>query len=181
VSGARVSLAAALLEETPVKVSAAIAFPFGAAGADAKRYEIEAALDDGAQEFEVVANHGWIKDGADSLFLRELRDAAEAADERPVKVVLEPGWLTADELVRAALLAVRAEAACLGLATGFGPRPATLEDIRRVAALAEGKALLKATVPRGDHLAMEQFLAAGAMRLGLLGPLPADASRWETA
>ncbi len=171
VPGARVALAAALLEETSVKVSALIAFPWGMAAADAKRYEIEAALDDGAQEFDLAVNHGWLREGADQLFERELRDAVAAADERPVKAVLEPGLLEGDALVRAVLLCVRAEVPCVGLATGFGPRLTVLEDLRLVAAVVEDKALLKTTIALGDRLAMEQFIVGGAMRLGLLGPL----------
>ena len=71
-----------------------VGFPFGAADADAKRYETEVAIDHGAQEIETVLNIGRLKDGDHRYVLRELRDIAEAADERPVKVILEMSLLT---------------------------------------------------------------------------------------
>ena len=53
VNGSHVELACALLEESEVKVTGLVAFPFGAADADAKRYETEVAIDHGAQEIEL--------------------------------------------------------------------------------------------------------------------------------
>ena len=95
VCGAQVELACSLLEDSEVKVSGLVGFPFGAADADAKRYETEVAIDHGAQEIETVLSIGRLKDGDHRYVLRELRDIAEAADERPVKVILEMSLLTA--------------------------------------------------------------------------------------
>ena len=52
-------------------------------------------MDDGAHEIDVVMNVGRLKSGDDRYVLRELRDVVEAADERPVKVILETCLLTA--------------------------------------------------------------------------------------
>src|SRR5664279_2224574 len=98
VNGSHVELACALLEESEVKVTGLIAFPLGAADTDAKRYETEVAIDHGAQEIEMVLNIGRLKDGDHRYVLRELRDLAEAADQRPVKVILETALLTPDEV-----------------------------------------------------------------------------------
>jgi len=65
--------------------------------ADVKRYEVEAASDDGAQELDVVLNLGRLKDGETAYVLRELRDLVEAAEERTVKVIIEACLLTRDE------------------------------------------------------------------------------------
>jgi deoxyribose-phosphate aldolase len=73
---------------------------------DAKRYETEAAIDNGATEIDVVLNIGRLKDGDRNFVLRELRDVVEAADERPVKVILETALLTRDEQILACHLAV---------------------------------------------------------------------------
>ena len=71
------------------------------AAGDVKRYEIEAAIDAGAQEFDVVLDLGRLRDGDDAGLLRELRDLREAAEERPVKAVIELALLvTGDDLTR---------------------------------------------------------------------------------
>src|ERR1035437_966312 len=101
VNGSHVALAYALLEDTEVKVTGLVAFPLGAADTDAKRYETEVAIDHGAQEIELVLNIGRLKDGDHRYVVRELRDVAEAADERPVKGLLETGLVEPREEGRA--------------------------------------------------------------------------------
>src|ERR1035437_5611841 len=131
--GSRVELACSLLEDTEVKVTGLVGFPLGAADADAKRYETEAAIDVGAQEIETVLNVGRLKDGDHRYVLRELRDIAEAADQRPVKVILETGLLTPEEVRRACELALDSGVHCV--CTGTGLRSAaTVEDVRSLRA-----------------------------------------------
>ena len=110
VNGSRVAQAYALVEEAGVKVACTIGFPLGAMTTDSKRLEVEAAIDDGAQELEVVLNIGRLKDGDDAYVLRELRDLVEAADERTVKVILETALLSRDEKIRACRLVVESGA-----------------------------------------------------------------------
>src|SRR6185369_3204104 len=74
VNCSRVARAYALLEETEVKVACTVGFPLGAMSPDSKRFEVEAAIDDGAHEIDVVLNIGKLKDGEDAAVLRELRD-----------------------------------------------------------------------------------------------------------
>ena len=83
VNGSRVVQAYARLQDTPVKVAATVAFPLGAMDLDCKRFETEAAIDEGAHEIDVVLNIGRFLDGDYAYVLRELRDVVEAADERP--------------------------------------------------------------------------------------------------
>ena len=95
VNGSWVGPARHFLEGTNVKVASVVGFPLGAMSSDAKRFETEAAIDDGAHEIDVVLNVGRLKDGDDKYVLRELRDVVEAADERTVKVILETCLLNA--------------------------------------------------------------------------------------
>lgn len=167
VPGSRVALAALALDESPVKVSALVGFPFGTADADVKRYEIETALDAGAQEFDVVLHPGLLKEGAEAALLRELRDLREAAEERPLKVIVESGLHTRDELKRAAALVIGAEAQFLVTATGCSGRAATPDDIRFLREAAGPDLGIKAV---GGVLTADAALAlveAGASRLGV--------------
>ena len=164
VNGSHVELACALLEDSEVKVTGLIAFPLGAADTDAKRYETEVAIDHGAQEIEMVLNIGRLKDGDHRYVLRELRDIAEAADQRPVKVILETGLLTPEEVRRACELALDSGVHCV--CTGTGLRSAaTVEDVRSLRASVGEEFGVKAAGLSDAQTALA-LLEAGASRLG---------------
>jgi deoxyribose-phosphate aldolase len=164
VNGSHVELASALLEESEVKVTGLIAFPLGAADMDAKRYETEVAIDHGAQEIEMVLNISRLKDGDHRYVLRELRDVAEAADERPVKVILETGLLTEAEVRRACELVLDSGVHCV--CTGTGLRSvATIEEVRSLRAAVGEKFGVKAAGVSDVQTALALF-EAGASRLG---------------
>lgn len=167
VTGARVELAASLLEDSPVKVSALVGFPFGASGPDVKRFEVEAAVDAGAQEVDVVLNHGWLKDGQTAAVLRELRDVREAAEERPVKVIVESGLLTPEDLRTVTTLVGEAEVQFLVTATGCAVRAATPEEVQAVREAAGPELGIKAVGGIGDPALAAALVAAGANRLGV--------------
>ena len=164
VGGSRVELACTLLEDSEVKVAALVGFPLGAAEADAKRYETEVAIDHGAQEIETVLSIGRLKDGDHRYVLRELRDVAEAADERPVKVILEIGLLTPEETALGCQLILDSGAHCICTGTGL-MSAATAEDIRTLRAAIGPKFGLKA-VGLNDLQGALALIEAGATRLG---------------
>ena len=110
VNGSWVVAARHFLDGSDVKVGCAVGFPLGAMSTDVKRFETEAAIDDGAQEIDVVLNIGRLKAGDDKYVLRELCDVVEAADERTVKVILETCLLTQEEKIRACKLVVESGA-----------------------------------------------------------------------
>ncbi|MCX8157109.1 MAG: hypothetical protein N3J91_11810 [Verrucomicrobiae bacterium] len=167
VPGAWVARARARLEEAPVKVCALISFPLGLMTADVKRYEIEAALDEGAQEFEVTANHALLLDGQERALVRELRDLVEAAEEHPLKVAIRPELLAPGDTTRAAHLCVEAEAACLALAPETLTGVNLVEEIRRLQEIYSGSLFFKAALPTANRGLVMDLLAAGAMRVGI--------------
>jgi deoxyribose-phosphate aldolase len=166
VHGSRVELARHLLEDTPVKICTVVGFPLGAADADAKRFETEAALDSGAQEIDVVLNIGRLKDGDDKYVLRELRDVVEAAEERTVKVILETCLLTHEEKIRACGLVVESGARFVKTSTGFSSGGATLEDVKLLRSLVGGRMGVKAAGGIRDTTTALAMMEAGATRLG---------------
>jgi deoxyribose-phosphate aldolase len=170
VNSSRVELARTLLEDAPVQVAAAINFPFGAADTDAKRYEVEVAVDNGAQELDVVLNHGWIKEGLDKAVLRELRDLVEAADERPLKAILDTRLLTAEEVCKTAKLAVEAGAHAVQLGTGMNGAECSMEDIKLVRAVLGDSFCLKAVALKLDLTTLRRWVDAGVTRVGVFLP-----------
>ena len=166
VNGSRVIQARHWLDESQVKTLCAIAWPLGAMDADAKRYEVEAALDAGAQGFEMVINLGRFKDGDDAYVLRELRDVVEAADERPVKVILETCLLTQVEKTRACQLVVESGARFVKTSTGFSAGGATVADVRLLRETVGPQFGVKASGGIRDAKTALEMIAAGATRLG---------------
>lgn len=118
VSTDRLVEAAHLLEGSKVKLVALVGFPFGLGDSDAKRYEVELALDLGAQEFEVAWPIAPIRDNWRARLLREFHDILEAAQGHPVRFCLETPLLKPDEI--AVLGSMLAEATPQALSTGTG-------------------------------------------------------------
>jgi deoxyribose-phosphate aldolase len=166
VHGCRVQLARQILEDTEIKVGTVVGFPLGATESDVKRYETEAAVDNGAEEIDVVLNLGWLLEGKDKELLRELRDVAEAADERIVKVILETGYLQRQDIVRACRLVLDSGAHFVKTSTGFGPRGATVEDVAVMRETVGPNFGVKAAGGIRDFPTALAMIKAGANRLG---------------
>jgi len=167
VNGSQVELAYTRLEDSGVQVVALIGFPLGAMDADAKRYETEAAVDHGAQEIEIVLNHGWLKDGALKPVLRELRDVVEAADERPLCAVIETTQLTRDEISAACHLILESGAKAVSTGTDFWPDKHTTEaDVKLLREIMGPDFVVKAAGGIRDAQTALLLLDIGASRIG---------------
>jgi len=166
VNGSWVVAACHFLEGSEVKVGCAVGFPLGAMSGDVKRFETEAAIDDGAHEIDVVLNLGRLKGGDDKYILRELRDVVEAADERTVKVILETCLLTREEKIRACKLVVESGAHFVKTSTGFSASGTTLEDVKLLRETVGPKFGVKASGGIRDARNALAMIAAGATRLG---------------
>lgn len=166
VHGAYVPDAVHFLEESEVRVVTVAGFPHGASDPDTKRFEVEAAFDNGASEIDVVINLGRLKGGDHRQVLRELRDIVEAADERIVKVILETALLTDEEKITAAKIVVDSGAHFVKTSTGFGPSGATVQDVRLLRQVVGPEFGVKAAGGiRSAQIAMA-LIEAGANRLG---------------
>lgn len=166
VHGSRVGQAFHRLGDQGVKVCTVVGFPLGAMDADAKRYETEVALDNGAAEIDVVLNIGLLKDRDLRALVRELRDIVEAADERIVKVIIETGLLTEEEKILACQVVTEGEAAFVKTCTGLGPGGATVEDVRLLRRSLPESVKVKASGGIRSLEAVRQLIEAGAERLG---------------
>lgn len=166
VNGSRVELARAALEESEVRVVALVGFPLGAEDPDVKRYEVETAVDQGAHEIDFVINVGRLKDGDGDFVLRELRDIVEAADERPVKAVLESHLLTREEKILACRLALDSGAQFVCTSTDFHAPDVTVEEVRLLRETVGEEFGVKAAGGIRDARTALALLEAGATRIG---------------
>ena len=169
VNGSRVELAYARLEDSEVKAVALVGFPLGTMDADAKRFEAELAVDQGAHEVEIVLNPGLLKDGAHARLLRELRDVVEAADERPVCIALESSLLAREEIAIACQLILDSGAQSVATGTGFWPKVrGSPEEVKLLRELVGPKFGVKAAGDIPDRQTALTLLDAGATRLGIV-------------
>ena len=166
VNGSWIIAACHFLDGSDVKVGCAVSLPLGAMSSDAKRFETEAAIDDGAQEIDVVLNVGRLKDGDDKYVLRELCDVVDAADERTVKVILETCLLSDEQKIRACRMVVESGAHFVKTSTGFSTSGATLADVRLMRATVGPEFGVKASGGIRDTKTALAMIEAGATRLG---------------
>jgi deoxyribose-phosphate aldolase len=163
-----VSLCAKLLKATEVKVCTVIGFPLGATSTASKAFETEQAIRDGAQEVDMVMNVGMLKSGEFEYVENDIFAVVSTAKRYRMlsKVIIETGFLTDEEKIKACILAKRAGADFVKTSTGFGKGGATVGDIalmRRVVGSAMGVKASGGVRSREDALAM---VASGADRIG---------------
>jgi deoxyribose-phosphate aldolase len=163
-----VRTAAEMLTDTPeVKVCTVIGFPLGAATPETKAFETKNAIENGANEIDMVINVGALKDKQDDLVERDIRAVVEAAKGQAlVKVIIETCLLTKEEKIKACEISVKAGADYVKTSTGFSTGGATVEDIRLMRQTVGPEIGVKASGgvrSREDALAM---IEAGATRIG---------------
>lgn len=168
VNSCYVAMVNELLAGVEVKPCAVVGFPLGAMDTESKAYEAATAVQNGAEEIDMVLNIGRLKAGDDGDVFSDMVRVIQAAGDTPVKVILETCLLTDDEKIRACVLAKRAGAAYVKTSTGFSAAGATVEDV----------ALLRRTV--GDDMGVK---AAGGIRTvgDVLRMMDAGASRIGTS
>lgn len=166
VNSSWVPLAASLVQGSDVAVAAVTGFPLGAMNTAAKAFETESAVADGATEIDTVLHVGRLKQGDDAYILSDLKAVVAAAGGRAVKVIFETCLLTDEEKERACQISVEAGAAFVKTSTGFSTGGATLDDVRLMHRIVDGRCAVKASGGIRDRAAALAMIEAGATRLG---------------
>lgn len=167
---ALVPIASAMLEGTATKVCTVVAFPLGYALSASKADEARRLVEAGADEVDMVLNIGAVLQG-DFAAVEEdvaaVREAvADASDAALLKVILETGYLTPEQIALASAAAVRGGAEFVKTSTGFGPRGASVEDVRVMRATVGPDVGVKAAGGIRDLAAALAMVEAGASRIG---------------
>ena len=161
-----VHLASGLLRNTEVKVCTVIGFPFGATPARVKAFETSLAVAEGADEVDMVMNVGAFRSRDYDYVKDEIEAVVMAAKGVVVKVIIETGYLTDKEKVRACLIARDARAHFIKTATGYGPSGASVHDVRLISRTVGGQMGVKAAGGIRHLKQACQLIMAGANRLG---------------
>ena len=162
-----VALCRELLRDSGVKVCTVIGFPLGAHLADVKAYETRRAIEQGAEEVDMVINIGALKSRDYALVEQDIHGVVAAANGRAiVKVILETSLLSRDEKVMGCTLSKAAGADYVKTSTGFGGGGATVEDVTLMRETVGPDMGVKASGGVRTREDAERMVAAGATRLG---------------
>ena len=166
VNSGYVSLAKEQLKGSDVKVCTVVGFPLGAMSTEAKIFETEQAIKDGAEEVDMVINIGELRSKNFKKVEEEIAAIKKVVGDRVLKVILETCYLTPREIVLASELAVKAKADYVKTSTGFGNDGARMENIELMKNAVEGKAKLKASGGVKNLDTALSFIEAGVERIG---------------
>lgn len=166
VNPCHVALVSRTLTGSGVKTCSVVGFPLGCSTSQVKAVEAGRAVEDGADEIDMVLAVGALKQGLHDQVENDIRAVVAAAGQALVKVIIEACYLSDSEKRAACSIAERAGADFVKTSTGFGSGGALVEDIRLMKSVVGDRLQIKAS---GGISTLEQALAmieAGADRLG---------------
>ena len=143
-----------------------IGFPLGATTTLTNVLEARDAIANGAQELDMVINIGALAEGDYAAVLNDIKAVRDAARGVTLKVILETGLLTKEQIVKGSILVRMAGADFVKTSTGFGPGGATVEDIRIMRAVVGPDFGVKASGGVRDYETAVAMIKAGANRIG---------------
>ena len=133
-----------LLAGSEVGVCTVIGFPLGAMTTAAKAFEAANAIDEGADEVDMVINIGRLKNQELEYVTEDIRQVKKACGDHVLKVIIETCLLTDEEKVQACKACVEAGAGFVKTSTGFSTAGATVADVALMKKTVDGKCLVKA-------------------------------------
>lgn len=161
-----VPLAKQLVEKSSVKICSVVGFPLGAMSTEAKVFEAQKAVEDGADEIDMVINIGFLKSKNYFRVLKDISDVKNAIGKIPLKVILEISELSKNEIILASEICLDAKADFVKTSTGFSKSGATLTAVKIIRKTVKNKAKIKASGGIRDYETAVKFIEAGADRIG---------------
>jgi deoxyribose-phosphate aldolase len=143
-----------------------IGFPLGYSITAAKALETERAIRSGAGEIDMVINIGDVKGGHFDWVMEEIKLVKQACAGKILKVIIETCYLTEDEKIRLCKIVTEAGADFIKTSTGFGTAGATLADVELFRRHIGSAIRIKAAGGVKTREDLEDFIAAGADRIG---------------
>ena len=158
----------AILQGSNVKVATVIGFPFGYSAVEAKLAEILLSMVDGADELDVVINFMAIKNNDWDLVANEINHIMPVIknSNKVIKVIIESGVLTEDEVIKCCTLYGAAGIDYLKTSTGYAEKGASVETVALMRKHLPSNVKIKASGGIRDYAFAKQLVDAGAERLG---------------
>lgn len=149
-----------------LNICTVIGFPLGYSTTAVKCFEAKNAIQDGADEIDMVIDLGWVKDGKFLEVEREIADVKAACGDKILKVIIETCYLTDEEIIALCKCVTNAGADYIKTSTGFGTAGADIEDIRLFKKYIGSDVKIKAAGGIKTREQLEMFLAEGCDRIG---------------
>lgn len=155
-----------------VAICTVIGFPNGNMTTEAKVFETEDAVKNGADEIDMVINIGDVKSGEYDKVLVEIKAVKAACHGRLLKVIIETCLLTEEEKKRMCEVVTKSGAEYIKTSTGFSTAGATFDDVKLLRECVGAHVKVKAAGGISSVKDAEQFVALGADRLGTSRLIP---------
>lgn len=149
-----------------LKICTVIGFPNGYNTTSVKCFETEDAVQNGADEIDMVINIGWVKEKKWEELLNEIKAVKNSCQGRLLKVIIETCLLTEEEKVKMCEIVSESGAEYIKTSTGFSTGGATREDVALFAEHVKPGVQIKAAGGISSMKDAEDFIALGANRLG---------------
>ncbi len=161
-----VPLAKQELKNSDVKIATVIGFPLGASSSKSKVEEAAVAINNGADEIDMVLNIGFLKNQWNDLVTNEIEKVKKTIGSKILKVILETCYLTDDEIKIACQLAKKAGADFVKTSTGFGTAGATIHHVKLMADEVGDSLKIKASGGIKNAETALQYIELGVSRIG---------------
>ncbi|WP_457642559.1 deoxyribose-phosphate aldolase [Persephonella sp.] len=155
-----------ILKKTDIKVISVVGFPLGENKLKTKLIEASTAVNDGANELDIVWNIGAFKSGDYSYVEEELKTIIYYTQNITHKIIVETAYLTEKEKEIAVNIVINSGAEFIKTSTGFAEEGAKLEDIKLFKKIAKDKIKIKAAGGIKDYKTAIEMIKAGASRIG---------------
>jgi deoxyribose-phosphate aldolase len=159
-----------VVDKYPIRVCTVIGFPLGTTTTETKLFECQQALNNGAQEIDMVINIGKVKDGQFDYVQNEIEQLAKlvhsSGENKLLKVIIETCLLNEDEKQKLCQIVGDAGADFIKTSTGFSTGGATLSDIKLMRQYSPSNVQVKASGGIRDGNFARELIQAGATRLG---------------
>jgi deoxyribose-phosphate aldolase len=159
-------LASKILNRSGVKVCTVVGFPFGHNIPESKSFEAARAVENGADELDMVINITALKSEDFASVCKDIDGVVSAAKGRKVKVIIETCYLSRKEKIKACECAVKSGATFVKTSTGFGTSGASVEDVRLMCKIVPEGVGVKAAGGIRDLKTALAMIEAGAKRIG---------------
>ena len=149
-----------------LNICTVIGFPLGYNTTAVKCFEAQDAINNGANEIDMVINLGWVKDGRYDEVQAEIVELKRTCGSRVLKVIIETCYLTEEEKVKLCGCVTNAGADYIKTSTGFGTAGAKIGDIQLFRENIGSNVKMKAAGGVKSREDLEMFLEAGCDRIG---------------
>ncbi|MBQ9011787.1 MAG: deoxyribose-phosphate aldolase [Bacilli bacterium] len=161
-----VSLAKELLKNSNVGVCSVVGFPLGMNTPKVKAFEAVEALENGADEIDMVINVGALKDKDYDYVKREIEEVRDNIEGKVLKVIIETSLLTEKEIIKMTEICNETFVNFIKTSTGFGSRGASVEDVEIINKHKNDLLEIKASGGIKTYKFMNELIEKGASRIG---------------